>query len=603
MTKSYDEKHIKVLDEVSHIRLNPGMYIGETSNPVHLIEEALDNSLDECLAGYATTVAVTLDTKNHIYSVIDNGRGIPMNNDVPVIVSTKLFSGAKFQDSKSAYTICSGLHGVGLVAVNALSEDYLIEIYRDKKYAIFKFKNSKLVDKRIIDYKDLPPFSTKIQFKPDKKIFESLIPDIDRIRRRLLVASVELQNCYFVLNVDGNQENIKLTPETFFEKYCLSDNDSEVTPMIIISIKDGIESMTLRFCYAASGSLSPKVLSSINLLPADSGGTHVNFLYEILRDFFSAKGKKANLKFQSNDSLIGLRSYINLELKEPEFAGQTKDKLINRKTYLEKLFGKFKTEVEKYFNENPEQLEKLLAQFEDYRSRLDLKKINKSGGNGKRTTTRYTKLRDCRSREGELFIVEGDSAEGGLVQCRDPEMHAVLPLRGKVPSIMNVKDILENNEIREIISALGIGVFPNINIHNLRYDKIIILTDADPDGEHIASILIMDLAILVPDLIKAGKLYLAKTPLYSINDTKKKIFIPLWTEEELKKAMEQKKPILRAKGLGELNPDQLFSCALDIKLRKIYKVSYTKNLEKLSKLFSDVMTKRMLLEGKFNLNG
>ncbi len=601
MTKAYDEKHIRVLTEVEQIRTNPGMWIGETSNPVHLIEEALDNSLDECLAGSAKSITVNIDTKKHEYSVVDDGRGIPIYNDVPVTISTKLFSGAKFQDSKSAYTICSGLHGVGLVAVNALSEEYIIEIYRDKKFAIFKFKNSKLVDKSIKDFKDNVPFSTKIQFKPDKKTFESMVPDVDRIRRRLLVASVELQDCFFTLNVDGKKEEIKLTPETFFQQYCKSDNDSEVSPLIEITVKDDVESMTIRFAHAISGSLSPRILSSVNLLPVDSGGTHVNFLQEIIRDFFGSKGKKANMKFQPNDALIGLRAYITLELKTPEFAGQTKDKLINRRTYLEKLFEKFRTAVEKYYVDHLDELEKLLAQFEDYRSRLDLKKINKTGGNGKRTTTKYTKLRDCRSSDGELFIVEGDSAEGSLIQCRDPEKHAVLPLRGKIPSVMNVKDILENNEIREIISALGIGVYPNITIENLRYDKIIILTDADADGEHIASILIMDLAVLVPDLIKSGKLYLAKTPLYSINDVKKKLFIPLWTDDELKKAVAQNKPILRAKGLGELNPEQLEQCALNPKLRKLTKITYTSNLDKLTKLFSDVTTKRELLEGKFNI--
>jgi DNA gyrase subunit B len=243
----------------------------------------------------------------------------------------------------------------------------------------------------------------------------------------------------------------------------------------------------------------------------------------------------------------------------------------------------------------------LLKHFEDYRQRLDLRKLKLTSGNGKRASTKFTKLRDCSNRSGELFIVEGDSAESGLLQCRDAKSHAILPLKGKVPSVMNMKDILENAEIKDMINAFGIGFYPNVNISNLRYSKVIILTDADPDGGHIASILIMDLAILVPDLIKTGHLFLAKTPLYSINDTKRGIFLPLWSQEEVDAAIAENKPILRAKGLGELNPDQLKVCAIDIKTRKLYQVKYTNNLEKLSKLFSDVNTKRELLEGKFTL--
>jgi DNA gyrase subunit B len=598
---TYDHKDIKVIAEIEHVRMNPGMYISETSNPVHLVEEALDNSLDECLAGFATVVAINIDTKSKTYSVLDNGRGIPIEGNVPEIISTKLFSGAKFRDSKSVYTICSGLHGIGLVAVNALSELYVVEVYRDNKHATFIFENSKLKEKKIEDFKEDRPFSTKVMFKPDRKIFETLLPDLNRIRNRLLIASVELSDCTFVLNVDEKKDIIKLDADTFFKEHCLSDNDSELSPTINVQVKDGIESITAKFCYATAGSISPKIQSSINLLPVESGGTHVALFVDILRNLFSAAGKKSGIKFQPQDSITGLRAYLNLELKEPEFSGQTKDRLINRRSYFEKLENKLSQSIEKFFSSSPELLQSLLKHFEDYRQRLDLRKMKITTGNGKRASTKFTKLRDCVSRNGELFIVEGDSAESGLLQCRDAKFHAILPLKGKIPSIINIKDILENNEIKEIINALGIGFYPNVNISNLRYSKIIILTDADPDGGHIASILILDLAMLVPDLVKTGHLYVAETPLYSINDLKKGIFLPLWSKEELDKAVEENKPILRAKGLGEFNPEQLKIFSTDQKTRKLYQVKYTNNLEKLSKLFSDVNTKRELLEGKFKL--
>jgi DNA gyrase subunit B len=177
MTKQYTHEDIKVLDEISHIRLNACMYIGETNNPVHLVEEALDNALDECMGGYCKTVAVNINTKEHIYCIIDNGRGIPIENDTPITISTKLFSGAKFQDSKTAYNVSSGLHGVGLVAILALSDMYVVEIYKDNTHAKFIFENQKLKSKLIEPFNEKVPFSTKIQFKPSKKIFETLIPE------------------------------------------------------------------------------------------------------------------------------------------------------------------------------------------------------------------------------------------------------------------------------------------------------------------------------------------------------------------------------------------------------------------------------------------
>jgi DNA gyrase/topoisomerase IV subunit B len=213
----YSAKDVRVLEEVEHIRLNPGMYIGETSNPVHLVEEALDNALDEALAGYAKIIAVLIDTEKNIYSVLDNGRGIPVSKDTPITISSKLFSGAKFQDKKSAYEISSGLHGVGLVAVNALSDIYNIEIYRNKQRAVYNFKKAKLKFQETKPFTDIPPYSTRIDFQPSEKYFDVLVPDIDRIRMRLTTASAEMPNdITFVLSIDGKQEVIKRDMTTHF---------------------------------------------------------------------------------------------------------------------------------------------------------------------------------------------------------------------------------------------------------------------------------------------------------------------------------------------------------------------------------------------------
>jgi len=589
----YTSKDIRVLEEMEHIRLTPGMYIGTTENPVHLVEESLDNALDEVLAGYATAVTIHLDTKNHVYSVLDNGRGIPFDKDIPIIISTKLFSGAKFQDNKTAYKISSGLHGVGLVAVNALSSIFSIEIYRDKKYAKFDFENGKLKYKSITSFEGARPFSTKLQFTPAKKTFESLIPDIERIRRRLVTAAAEIGDKLTIsltIDDDKNPEIFKMNLEDYFKKYCVSIAE-ESTPLVYLNSTIDVESFNIMFSYSFEGSAAPRIFSSVNLLPVDSGGTHINSLIDLFKDFFATKAKKMDVKFQPNDCLTGLRCYTNLRLIKPTFSGQSKDKLTNSRIDLEKFIKILRNEMENYFTKNPDQLETLLTGFENYRRKLESKKL-KTVGNGKRSSTKFTKLRDCISRNGELFIVEGDSAAGSLIQARNPSTTAIFPLKGKIPNVSNAKDILKNKEVSELIQSLGTGVEPHFSIDNLRYDKIICATDADPDGSHIACLLTMVIAILVPEIIKQGKFFIAQTPLFAINEGK--TFIPLWNEKDVKAAMENKKHITRFKGLGELNPAQLKTCLID-KTRKLIPISFTKDIDKMVKLFSDVEEKRQLL--------
>jgi len=598
MAKKYTSSDVKVLDEVTHIRLNPGMYIGETANPVHLIEEILDNSLDECLAGFANIVAVNLDTKNHTYQIVDNGRGIPIGDDIPRIISSKLFSGAKFQGLKTAYDICSGRHGVGLVAVNALSENYKVEIYRDKQYAIFEFEKTRFRRKEIKKFDGQRPFSTLIQFKPDKEIFVTLTPDIERIRNRLLVASVELPGCTFGLSVNGKQEVIKLDLDTYFKRQCLNETDNVVSDFIDINPGLSPENFKVRFCYSRNGTITPRVLSSVNLLPVDGGGTHITMFFDILKDLFMLRAKKVGVKFQPNDSLCGLRAYLSLSLKNPEFSGQIKHRLTNSRNDLLRIVSPLKQKIEQYFDKNQQLLELLLEQFELYRKKLDSKKL-KTVSNGKRASTRFTKLRDCTGSSGELFIVEGDSAGGSFISCRDPRRHAIFPLRGKIPSIVNAKEILKNKEVGELIQALGTGVGPHFDISGLKYEKIICATDADEDGGHIFCLLTIILANLVPEIIKKGHYYLVQTPLYAINEGNS--FIPLWTEKDLRIAREQKRKISRFKGLGELNPNQLKACAIDEKTRRLIPIEFSKNLDEVMKLFNDVNEKRKLLnqvEGK-----
>jgi len=596
MTKKYDAKDIRVLKEIEHIQLTPGMYIGDTCDPAHLVEEVLDNALDEALAGYATIIAVDINPESGVCSISDNGRGIPLEKNIPVIISSKLFSGAKFQDKKTAYKISSGLHGVGLVAVNALSDKYMIDSYRDEKHGFFYFEKGKLKKSKIQKYTGKIPYSTKIEFVASKKYFEDIMPNLDRIRRRLTTASAELNSdMRFVMKVGDTKEVFNRSRLDHFKAECGIKKENFKTTVLIANNKE--EKFEVLFGYDADGHMSKKIISSVNLLPVERLGTHYNVFEELLKDFFLDKAKKHGYKFQGNDVLIKLRAYLILHLIEPKFSGQTKERLTNRKSDFVKYIKVFQSLLEKWAVESPEDVLGHLETFDSYRKKMDSKSLKKQDTGGRRASTKFTKLRDCANPNGELYIVEGTSASGSIIHSRDPDKHAILPLRGKsIPNITSAKDILKNKEVGELIMAMGAGVGPHFDIDNLRYDKIICATDADPDGSHIACLLTMVIAILTPDVIRKGRYYIAQTPLFAINE--KKTFKPLWTDNQLLKAREDNRTISRFKGLGELNPSQIKVCLLQESTRHLTKVKYTDNIDELLKLFSNVDAKRKLVSEK-----
>jgi len=592
---AYSAKDIRSLGDIEQLQINPEMYIGHTEHPTHLVEECFDNACDECQTGSASIVAIKVDTKTKTYSILDNGRGIPISENTPIKITTKLYTGAKFKDKKTAYEISSGLHGVGLVAVNALSDTMSVEIYRSGKHAIFNFENAKLKNKKIVAFKESDiPFSTSLTFKPSKKIFDELDLDLERLRNRLITASIQMPDNIFVLEIDGEREIFKLNLQDYFNKYILDEGNGEIINRVQFNATEGPEKFGIVMTYSDKGSVSPKISSSVNLLPVMSGGTHVNMFYEVLRDIFTTKAKKLGYSFQPNDCLIGLRAYLMLSLKQIQFSAQIKDKLTNKKPYLEKLVSALKTQLEAYFNKNQDDLVALLEHFQAYRQKLDSKKLKtNTGANGKRSFTKFTKLRDCTSSRGEIFICEGDSAGGGLIACRNPKQHAIFPLKGKIPSAATTKDILQNKEISELMRAIGTGVNNDFDISRLRYQKIITFTDADPDGDHIASLLLLALSILTPELIKQGHVYVGQTPLYAVNEKRK--FTPLWSEKELNAARKENKKIIRCKGLGEFNPSQLKTFTTDEKTRRLIQVQFTDDMNNIMKLFTSVDAKKELL--------
>jgi DNA gyrase/topoisomerase IV subunit B len=629
---------IKVLEEIEHIRLRKGMYIGEAKDVTHLIEEILDNALDEVANGHGSVVALMVDSKHKIYSIIDNGRGLPVykedrtGQDIPIVLSTKLFSGGKF--SKDNYKVSVGLNGVGLVVVNALSQSMKIIVnhiphnlktYKDKidfgnididkidsGYIKFQyiFKDAQLVEK-IVEHipDDNIPFSTYIEFKPDSKYFDSLDYDKKFIEDRLKIASV-FTNAKILYDIDGKRELINITLNDFFKTTMIKED--ECLPPIHFKWQDKktLEGIDLILTYNLH---KDDILTkaSVNLLPVNDG-THVNYLNNLIGDMFQDFAKKKGFQFNKLDSLIGLRYYVNIYILQTDFSSQTKEKLTTNKKYFEHTFKPIEKELTNYFKNNEEVLLQLLNKFQDYRNALKGRKVTRklvtdSVTRGLRN--KDSRLRDCSSTDVskcELIICEGESAAGSLLQARDPKYHAILPLKGKIINV-NTNDpekILKNKEIIDIIQSIGIGMLltpkDKIEIDKIKYDKIILAADRDPDGGHIMVLLMAAFLKFVPDLIKEGHLYVSLPPLYAIKG--KNFYKPFQTLDQLKtyiesnpKELPAKYDIVRYKGLGEMNPDELKIAVIDTNTRNLVKLDYPENPDNLIEYLQSGDKKRELV--------
>lgn len=591
ISTSYDADKIKVLTEIAHIRANPGMYIGDIDTPTHLLKELLDNALDECINGYAKNIFIGIDTETGKCVVKDDGRGIPYEKDIPITIATKLFSGAKFKGSKTAYNIVSGKNGVGLVAVNALSKEFKIDIFRDKKHATFLFENCNCVNKEIVKNNIKSSYSTEVSFIPDESFFNVVVPDIQKVKNRLYVASIEHPEISILLEIDDQCCDFKLDKDTFFKQELVDEENRDSIKLFKFLAQEGYEKFEVIFGYEANSAIMPRIQSVVNTLPLD-GGTHVNVIINILKEYFLGKAKKLNFKILPTDITVGMRLYTSMNLINPEFSGQFKEKFISKTSEYDALTNKLIKHISNYFDSNNEDLVSTLTIFSDYRNKQESKN-HKSATGSKRVSTKITKLRECAEPGGELFIVEGDSAAGSIIYARNARKHAILPLRGKIPNVVNKKDILNNTEIGELIHALGTGVGPNFDINKLKYDKVIIAADNDYDGLHIASLVVMLIAILFPDIIKIGKLFIASAPLYAIRNSK--TFKPLWTDKELEMARKNGHSIQYFKGLGEMNPDQIKTSLLDEKQRRLIEIKYSENLNKLVELFNSSECKRKLV--------
>ena len=597
MSAEYGADQIQILEGLEAVRKRPGMYIGSTSarGLHHLVYEIVDNSVDEALAGVCTQIDVQINSDNSI-TVIDNGRGIPVGiqkkSGLPAVevVFTVLHAGGKF--GGGGYKVSGGLHGVGASVVNALSEWLEVTIYTEGKVYHQRYERGKVASElEIIGDCPMDQHGTKITFMPDKEIFEETVYDYDTLRIRLQETAFLTKALKITLR-DDREEKIEKTfhYEGGIQEFVTYLNKGKA-PLYenVIYCEGTRENVYVEVAMQHNDAYTENIYTFVNNINTPEGGTHLTGFKNALTKTFNDYAKKNKLLKDSDPALSGediregLTAIISVKIEEPQFEGQTKQKLGNSEARVA-VDSIVSEQLTYYLEQNPTvakaMCEKsILAQ----RARAAARKARE-------LTRRKTalegmalpgKLADCSNKDPEkceIYIVEGDSAGGSAKTARVRDTQAILPLRGKILNVEKARldKIYANAEIKAMITAFGTGIHEDFDITKLRYHKIIIMTDADVDGAHISTLLLTFLYRFMPELIRQGHVYLAQPPLYKIEKNKRIWYA--YSEAELNQILtdigrDNNNKIQRYKGLGEMDPEQLWETTMDPERRILLRVN------------------------------
>ncbi|MFD1954669.1 DNA topoisomerase (ATP-hydrolyzing) subunit B [Paenibacillus thailandensis] len=592
---TYDESQIQVLEGLEAVRKRPGMYIGSTSAKGlhHLVWEVVDNSIDEALAGYCNKIQIIIHEDNSI-TVIDNGRGIPVGEHPKLkkstleVVMTVLHAGGKF--GGEGYKVSGGLHGVGISVVNALSEKVVVKVKRDGHIFQQEYRRgTPQYDIQIVG--DTEETGTTTTFLPDPEIFtDTTVYDYDVLQSR--VRELAFLNKGIELSLTDERTGVSNTFKydggiiEFVEHLNRNREALHESPIYVEGTKDNIQ---VEVALQYNDSYSENIYSFANNIHTHEGGTHESgfksALTRIINDYARKTGaiKDSNSNLTGDDVREGLTAIISVKIPEPQFEGQTKTKLGNSEVrgIVESLFAE---KLQEFLDENPSISKKIVEKG------LSASRAREAARKARELTRRKSalevsslpgKLADCSSKDAsisELYIVEGDSAGGSAKQGRDRHFQAILPLRGKILNVEKARldRILSNAEIRAIITALGTGISDDFDLSKARYHKIVIMTDADVDGAHIRTLLLTFFFRYMRKIVEAGYIYIAQPPLFKIE--RNKVIRYAQTEKEKDEIIAgfgegAKYTVQRYKGLGEMNPEQLWETTMDPESRTMLQVT------------------------------
>lgn len=587
--KSYGAEHIKVLEGLTAVRMRPAMYIGSTGKPGlhHLVYEVVDNSVDEAMADYCDLIEVTIN-KNGSVTVTDNGRGIPVEphpiykKSAMEIVVTKLHAGGKFE--KGSYKVSGGLHGVGISVVAALSKLMRVKVKRNGKIYQQEYKIGKPVyDVKVVGTCDKDETGTEVTFFPDDSIFSTTKFEFSILETRLREVAFLNKGVKILLEDEETKKKEIFHYEgglIEFIKWVNKSKEPIHKPVFFVKESEGV---AIECAVQYNSGYQENLLSFVNTINTVEGGTHVAGFRTALTRAINDYGNKNKLmkeNLSGDDVREGLTAIISVKVPEPQFEGQTKTKLGNSeiKGIVDGVVMKMLTE---FFEENPAVAKAVVNKA------LESQKARNAAKKAKELVRRKSafgfaglpgKLADCsknKAEETELYLVEGDSAGGSAKQARNKEFQAILPLKGKILNVekANPAKVFSNEEISNLITAVGTGISDQFNLENLRYAKTIIMTDADVDGAHIRTLLLTFFFRFMPKLIENGHLYIAVSPLYRI---RKRGDHYVYSDEELKdilKEMGGNVDVQRFKGLGEMNPEQLWETTMNPRTRMLKKVT------------------------------